>query len=303
MEKRALVIVNPSSGKEKAEEYANHIVEILKDRYKTITVKKTEGAGDAKRFASDATVEGYDLVIAMGGDGTVNEAVNGIAPHDRRPIFGIIPLGTVNDLGRALDIPLEPEDAVKVFGEEHLQTIDIAKIGDRYFASGMAIGKIPESIHEVSAEEKSKLGPVAYVIAGAKKLFEQEKISLKVSFDETEWSGELTALVISLTGSIGGMQDILPNAEFEDGKLHVLLIHDINLGEAAKLIPKLMSGKIAESENISYIATEKITIVPVGHENYISDIDGEEGPRVPFTVESLRSHIKVLVPSKEELNK
>ncbi len=300
MEKKALVIVNPSSGREKAEQYAEDVARILEKRYDTVTVRKTEGAGDARNFASEAAEEGYDLVVAMGGDGTVNEAVNGLAPHDKRPHFGIVPMGTVNDLARVLGISLDPEEAVNVFEEEHLQAIDIGRIGDRYFNNAMSLGDISESIYQVTPEEKSRLGPLAYLIAGAKKMLEQENIKVKLSYDGKTMDVELAALVVVLTGSIIGIQNVIPTADLEDGKLHIVLIHELNFTEGMKLLPKVFSGEVTESENVTYIVTDKISIESLSSEDYVSDIDGEEGPKLPFTVEALKSHIKILVPGEKE---
>jgi len=296
---KALVIVNPSAGKEKAVEYTDQIVEILEKRYEEVEVKKTEGAGDAKRFADSGTKEGVELIVAVGGDGTVNEAVNGIAPHEKRPKFAIIPMGTVNDLARVLQIPLDPEDAVEVLNEEHLQTIDIGKASDTYFTNALALGEIPESIHEVSAEEKSKLGTIAYLWAGAKKFFENEKIKVKVTAKEKDFEGELSAVVMSLTGQLAGIEDIFPEAKLADGKIHILLVHDLDLAKTSKMVPELLSKKITESDNLTYITTDKVTLESLGGKAYVSDVDGEEGPKLPFTVEVLKAHLEVLVPIKE----
>jgi len=296
---KALVIVNPSAGKEKAVEYTDHIIEILEKRYEKVEVKETKGAGDAKRFADTATKDGVELIVAVGGDGTVNEAVNGIAPHEKRPKFAIIPMGTVNDLARVLQIPLDPEDAMEVLHKEHLQAIDIGKASDTYFTNALALGEIPESIHEVSAEEKSKLGTIAYLWAGAKKLFENEKIKVKVTTKEKEFEGELSAVVMSLTGQLAGIEDIFPEAKLADGKIHILLVHDLDFAKTTKMVPELLSKKITESENMTYITTEKVTLETLGGKAYVSDVDGEEGPKLPFTVEVLKAHLDVLVPVKE----
>ena len=98
----------------------------------------------------------------MGGDGTVNEVINGLAPHDRRPIYGILPLGTVNDLSQALKIPQNVEKAIEMLGSAKVISIDSGKINNQYFGNVVAVGRVPEAIHEVSVEEKSKLGSLAY---------------------------------------------------------------------------------------------------------------------------------------------
>lgn len=297
--KKALVIVNPSSGKEKATEFKDQIVEVLNKQYEEVEVRETEGAGDAKRFADSATKEGVELIVAVGGDGTVNETVNGIASHEKRPKLAIIPMGTVNDLARVLQIPLDPEEAIKVLSTEHLRAIDLGKASDRYFTNSFSLGKISESVHEVSAEEKSKLGTLAYLWAGAKKLLENEKIHVKVITDEREFEGEISAVFMSLTGQLGGMGKVLSEAELSDGKIHILLIHELDLLETTKMLPELLSNTITESENVTYITTDKVTLEGLNGQTYVSDVDGEKGPALPLTIEILKAHLDVLVPEKE----
>ena len=102
----AMLIVNPSSGNEAAMTYQSRVEGKLKNHYDSVIVKFTEKAGDATRFARDAAENKLDLVMVMGGDGTVNEGVTGLAEQPHRPAFSFIPFGTVNDLARALGISL-----------------------------------------------------------------------------------------------------------------------------------------------------------------------------------------------------
>ena len=104
----------------------------------------------------------------MGGDGTVNEAVNGLAPHDKRPNFGFFPLGTVNDLARALAIPLDPKEAIESFAVDHTRKIDIGQVNQAYFTNVVAIGMIPAAINNVEVEEKPswEKWPILFLVYG-----------------------------------------------------------------------------------------------------------------------------------------
>lgn len=93
----------------------------------------------------------------MGGDGTVNETINSLAVAGKSVSFGFVPLGTVNDLVRAIGIPLDPEQAISMLSEAALVVLDIGKVNDRYFVSNVAAGAIPEVVEGVSAEEKNKI--------------------------------------------------------------------------------------------------------------------------------------------------
>jgi YegS/Rv2252/BmrU family lipid kinase len=294
MKKKALVIVNPSSGREKAKGYSEEVVRILKQQYESVDVRSTEKAGDATAFASEGVEDGYEAIIAMGGDGTVHEAVNGIAKHQERPHFGLIPMGTVNDLARVLGIPLDPEEAIRVLEDSVVMAVDIGKVNDRYFSNAIGIGSIPESIHDVSSEEKSRLGALAYYIAGAKRMADPERMEVTLEFDGYEWTGDISTIAVSLSGSLAGIRGIVPEANIQDGKLHILVVKDFGILDTLKMAPGILRGTITESDNVVYIQTEKIRIDAKGRELH-ANVDGEEGPLLPLEVEILPGYLEVLV--------
>ncbi len=167
------LIVNPSSGGEMASSYLELMETQLRNMFEEVTVKETGKQGDAMKFAYEAAKNGHEAVFCMGGDGTVNETINGLAAAGTDVSFGFVPLGTVNDLARALGIPLDPGQAIEMFETAVLLDLDIGKVNDRYFVSNVAAGAIPEAVEEVSVEQKTKLGPLAYFIEGGKALANQ----------------------------------------------------------------------------------------------------------------------------------
>ena len=152
---RCLVIINPVSGGGAARRYALDLQWKLSTLFETIEVKFTTGEGDATRFAKDACERGFDAVFCMGGDGTVNETVNGIAQGGFKSTFGFIPVGTVNDMSRALGIHQNPTQAIKRIDINQTRTIDIGRCNNRYFCNNIAAGVIPKVIEEVTPKEKS----------------------------------------------------------------------------------------------------------------------------------------------------
>jgi len=109
------LIINPSSGGEQAEKYEKMAAAKLQAIFETVEIVHTEKAGDAKAFAREAAEQQFEAVFVMGGDGTVNEGISGLAEQPYRPAFGFFPLGTVNDLARALGIPLDVEQTITGF--------------------------------------------------------------------------------------------------------------------------------------------------------------------------------------------
>ncbi|WP_099223594.1 diacylglycerol/lipid kinase family protein [Listeria costaricensis] len=294
---KALLIVNPSAGKEKSTDYQQKAEQALLKRFDEVVVKQTEKGGDATEFASKAAEEGLDAVIAMGGDGTLNETVNGLAPHDTRPAFGFVPLGTVNDLARSAGIPLKPEKAIKALETAKLMPMDIGKIDDQYFMNVLAIGMIAQAVDQVSVEQKTKFGSVAYFIEGLKAFNRHEMLHFQLAADEEDWEGDAALVVAGLTNSVGGMEKWAPEAKLDDGLLHVFILEKLDLLNAPGMIRQLVRGNLKESGGVRYIQTRELSLEATGNEITVN-VDGDPGPELPVKIEVLPSHLQILVPEK-----
>lgn len=291
---KVMIIINPSSGREKAGKILPKAEKALGDIYDEVSVRQTEGEGDATDFAKEACEERFDAVISMGGDGTVNEIVNGLGEQQHRPIFGIIPLGTVNDFARSLGIPLNPNTAIEILKDMHIKESDIGKINDRYFMNVLAVGAIAEATYNVSVDQKTRLGSFAYFIEGAKAMIKKNPFPLTVEHDQGSWMGEAHLLIATMTNSVGGFEQLAPEAEVNDGKLHTFIIKDLSLPFIVKIIPSLMKGEIKGHDEIEYIQTSKLNLSTT--DELAVNIDGDEGLPLPFQSNVLHKHLRLFVP-------
>lgn len=290
--KTALLIVNPSSGGEKAPEFQKQASEKLENYFDRVIVKETEKAGDATRFAREAAQAKFDSVFVMGGDGTVNEAISGLAPEAERPHFGFFPLGTVNDLARALGLPLDPAEAISHFSPERKRPLDIGQVNDSYFMNVVAIGTIPQAINDVAPEEKTRYGKLAYFINGLKELIHYQAYQFQLQLDKENKDISSTTILIGLTNSIGGFETLLPNAKVDDGLLHLVYLKDTHLLETVAALPQLVTGVTEESNQLGYETfTEGIIRLKDGELNI--NIDGDEGDSLPIHIKVLPSHLSV----------
>ncbi|WP_191560148.1 diacylglycerol/lipid kinase family protein [Metabacillus idriensis] len=295
--KQAMLIVNPSSGKEKGIEYTDYALDTMRKMGYETELRETKGAGDAMHFAREACDRKLDFVAAMGGDGTINEAINGMAEQEHRPLFGLIPLGTVNDFARALNIPLDPEEAIAILEHQHSRRIDVGKINDRYFINIVAVGALAEASFSTPVEQKTKLGPLAYILEGLKKMKEKQPFELRVQSDEGVWEGEALLMLVALTNSVGGFETIAPEAEVNDGKLHVMIIKDIALPQFLLLLPKIMTGDLGKSEHVEYLKVPYLEASSTY--KMIANIDGDEGNKLPIKAENLNRHLEIYVPKEQ----
>ncbi len=289
-----MFILNPSSGKELAGDFKEQTIETLTSMGFEVEVKETQGEGDATDFARLACEEKYDLVTAMGGDGTINEAVNGLAEQEHRPLFSLIPLGTVNDFARALGIPLDPARAIEGLKTAQPRFTDIAKAQNQYFMNILAVGQVAESVSNVSVEQKTKLGPLAYLIEGVKALTSEDETEVVVEHDNGTWSGNAVVVLVALTNSVGGFEKLAPDAQTDDGFLHVFIVKSKGLTAFIRMASAVLRGKIEEDPDVVVIKTEKVRIET--SKEMTCNLDGDEGCSTPIAVQILKKHIEVLVP-------
>ncbi|WP_373773776.1 YegS/Rv2252/BmrU family lipid kinase, partial [Weissella soli] len=169
MSKRARIIYNPTSGREAIRRDLVDILNVYEQAgYETSAFATTAAPNSALNEARRAAQAGFDLLVAAGGDGTINEVVNGIAPLEKRPMLAIIPAGTTNDYARALRIPREdPLESAKVVLQGKSALLDVGRANDTYFINIAAGGSISELTYSVPSKLKTMYGYLAYVVKGA----------------------------------------------------------------------------------------------------------------------------------------
>lgn len=292
--KRAVLIVNPSSGGEKAKSYEDQVHEKLTTFFDEVVVRHTEKAGDATAFAREVCEAKCHSIFAMGGDGTVSEAISGIAHQKHRPVFGFIPLGTVNDLARALGISLEPNDAIEELDFERIRPIDIGEINDKYFMNVVAIGAIPEAINAVESKDKTQWGALAYFGSAFKQMMNMKYRRFLLEIDGEKREIQSSTILIGLTSSIGGFSNLLPNAEVDDGALHIIYLKDSNMLDSIMAVPNLLGGVEESTKNLGYLKFKKARIQVLDTDDTLTvNVDGDEGDPLPISVSVLPSHIQV----------
>src|SRR5215813_4055724 len=258
-----------------------------------IEVRVTWEKGDARRFVSEAG--NVDLLIAAGGDGTLNEVVHGLMdlPRGARPSLAIAPLGTANDFATACGIPRDPEKALALCMKGTGVPIDVGKANDHWFINAASSGFGAEITATTSPELKRLLGPAAYTVMGAILAINLRHYQGKLILPDREITGSgLVAIVGNGRQSGGGIQ-VAPRACIDDGLLDVLVVRQISptaLLAAARELQQLP----ADGEYISYRQTPWLEVhseatIPV-------NLDGEPLSFSKVRYEVLPKAIQVIVP-------
>jgi len=175
--------MNPSSGRERGPGHLELLEARLKKRFEDVTIVMTAGDGDAERAAKMAAVDGCEALFVAGGDGTLNEAMNGLAAAGalRTIVVGIVPFGTGNDFAAALGIPLETEPALDVLLEGRELEVDLGEVNGRVFVNTSGGGFIAEVSAAVTPQLKTIAGRLAYLIGGAQVLLDFEPVGAAVT--------------------------------------------------------------------------------------------------------------------------
>ncbi|MEG0442764.1 MAG: diacylglycerol kinase family lipid kinase [Carnobacterium sp.] len=295
---KAMIVVNPSSGSEEAEKYVDQLKNELENQFDEMTVKVTTKAGDAMQFADEAAAQQYDALFLMGGDGTINEGINGIAKHGYRPCVGVIPLGTVNNFARALEIAMQPEEAIAGMKTAIRRKIDIGKVNETYFVSTVSVGPIPESVQEVDVDSKTKFGPLAYVFQGLKALNDERTTLFELTVDGETWEERFSMVLVALSNSVTGIGTVFSSAEIDDGYLQLLGLRETTAVEKLALIPELFRDSEDYSNKLFLKKFKKATLSTKGTESFVCTVDGDSGPTFPIEVEVFHNYISVFAPHR-----
>ncbi len=298
--KRARIIYNPTSGRELIKRHLPEVLEKLERAGYETSCHATTGAGDATNAARIAVERKYDLVVAAGGDGTINEVVNGLAEQEYRPTLGIIPVGTTNDFARAIGVPRNIDGACNVIIEGNSVPIDIGRINDRYFVNIAGGGRLTELTYEVPSKLKTMLGQLAYYLKGMEMLPSIRPTEVSIEYDGKLFEGEIMLFLVSLTNSVGGFEKLAPDSSLNDGLFDLLILKKVNLADFIKVATLAIRGEHINDSHVIYTKANRVKVNPT--EKMQINLDGEYGGLLPGEFVNLFQHINVLV-SKEKAEK
>lgn len=263
--RRACLILNPRAGVDAAADYADIIRAGLRARYDEIPIVLTARSGDGEQAAKQALEAGCETLFVGGGDGTLNEVVNGIAATPgalKHVTFGVIPLGTGNDFAAALGIPDDVESALDVLLAGRTRNIDLGCVNGRVFANISGGGYIAEVSEAVTPQMKSIAGRLAYLVGGAQALWEFEPVGAVVTGEPgaTRFATRLYAFAICNSRLIGGGKLIAPHAIIDDGLLDVCIIDEMPALEFVALLREVAQGTHTSDPRVRYLRATRLTL-------------------------------------------
>jgi diacylglycerol kinase (ATP) len=294
---KACIIVNPNAGS--AED--RHVLEEKLGARPETSIQLTEREGHAEELAREAVLAGAGLVVAAGGDGTLNEVINGLSADFGRARLGLLPLGTGNDFARSINVPADLDGALAILEQGRVRTLDVARATlagkSRYFIN-VSAGGFSGEVSEKAAEAKERWGPLAYMRAALGALPELKAFTGRITLNGTETLEiETYNVVVSNGRFVASGIPVAPQAVLDDGLLDVMIAPAATLPQLAVLVPTVLLGRHIDSDLLIFRKAARVEIdcePPM-----IFNVDGEIVGEAPARFEVLPRVLEVVVGPDE----
>ena len=295
--KKLLLIVNPKAGKLAAKAVFYEIIQAFALNGFLVTTYITRAAGDASSMAKSATESGeYDLLVCLGGDGTLNETVNGILQSGKSIPLGYIPTGSTNDIANSLEIAADPIAAAKnIAGTENKVILDAGRFNrERFFAYTASFGAFTSTAYSVPQEMKNTFGHFAYLLAGIKDIASIKPYRVTVESGNETFTGDYIFGTVANSFSLAGLIKFdRKKVDLNDGLFEVLLVKQPeNMGQLNKIVAGAFGSDFSDKEVFTFFKTDKISFEMPEDANWTLDGEFAEG-RQHILIENVKSAIEL----------
>jgi len=296
-------VINPNSGNGNAGLIWRDIRRHLNSYGIKFDFSKTKEPNHATSITLDAVSEGFRSIICVGGDGTLNEVVNGILTQSEilssEINLGMIPTGTGNDWCRSHNIPSNPEEALHLIIKNKIQRQDIGRViylnennKQRYFANVAGFGFDAVVANNVNKDKQmGKSGIVLFVKNLLKSLMTGKSEDLQICIDNEEFSMKVFTMAVGIGRYNGGGMMQLPDAEINDGLLDITVISDISKFDVLRYAPLLFNGKFVKHPKVFCYRGNEVTISSAS--SFPIEVEGESAGSLPVKIEIIPSALSV----------
>ena len=290
---RVLILFNPTAGQ------ANNLISVLEsaaDRWRDhgwqVDLRPTRRAGDATHLAREAAAQGYQIVVAAGGDGTVNEVVNGLV--GTQTALGVLPIGTVNIWAREMGLPMDLQRSAIAFLQARLEQIDLGQVGDRYFLLMAGVGFDAAVTATIRSAEKKRFGAIAYVIQALQLAQKFEGVRAHIRIDGKRIRGRVLMVVIGNSQLYGGVVKLTAHAVLNDGLLDVCVIKGRTMLTAPLRLLSIFLRHYDRDPEVNYYRAQRVQVL--GRKVLPVQVDGDYLGMTPMSFQVVPKSLWVLVP-------
>ncbi len=292
---RFCLIANPTSGNGNGKIYLERAKQLLDARGINYAVKETQYPNHATKLAKEAVDEGFDVIVAVGGDGTLHETAMSVVHTDR--ILGLLPCGTGNDYARPLGIPTNAEAAIEILINGENRVVDAGEANDTVFFNIAGYGFDVDVLdYTEQFKPKCRKGETAYRLGCLKAVLGLKLRRSTLTFPDGTIERNVLMAAAGVGTHFGGGMNVLPESDMSDGLLDVCIAHDVNRITVLGLLPKFIKGKHVGLKCITYRKATEVSVVcdPVSR----IEVDGERMDGTPVTFRVLPGALKIRAPKK-----
>lgn len=292
--RKLLMIVNPRAGRSKSRGPLFDAAAILSQAGYLLSIRQTAAAGDAAEIAAR---EGgaYDVVVAVGGDGTLNEVISGLMRLEKRPPLGYLPQGSTNDFAASLHVSGKPAVAAEALAARAPRQLDIGRWNDRNFVYVASFGAFTKSSYSAPQSAKNALGHFAYILEGMKDLDTLRPYRIRLTADGEVLDGDYLFGAVCNSTSIGGLMKLDPErVVLDDGKFEMLLIPNPRTALDLQNLVLALLNQQYDREGLVFRHVSAIHLETA--ESLPWSLDGEYAPSLPVVeIQNCRQALTVLL--------
>jgi diacylglycerol kinase (ATP) len=293
LQPRVLIVFNPQAGQGVMLQQAlEQAAQIWRQQQWQVELQPTRWAGDATFWAAQAAAQGYDLVVAAGGDGTVNEVANGLVGTPTA--LAVLPVGTVNIWARELGLPMDVARSATAFLKAQLKSVDLGKAGDRHFLLMAGVGFDAAVTAGVCPQEKKRFGAIAYIKQALHLAWRWRGVRSLIRIDGRRVRGRILMVVIGNSQLYGGVFKMTAHATIDDGRLDVCVIKGRNLLTAPLRLLSIFTRRYNLDPKVEYYRATRVSIQ--GKRTLPVQVDGDYLGKTPMNFEVVPAGLWVLVP-------
>lgn len=294
---RIFVILNPVAGHSDLPQFYQLVNDCVERHGCEYKVYETGPDDDLAQVARRAVAEGYEIVAAAGGDGTVSAVANALIQTDIP--LGIIPVGTGNQLAREVSIPIEIKGALDLIAGEHsFRCIDVGRLKDRFLLLNVSVGLSPRMMQEADHETKQSFGFAAYLWIFFKELLGLHSLPFRLKIDDRPYRVWATELLVANAGGLGtAFVRWGSNIRIDDGQFNVCIVHAHTLWHYIKLAWDILFRNTERNPYIDIIPARQTISIRTARPMAVQ-ADGEVIGQTPVDVEIMPSALKLIVPAE-----
>ena len=286
-------IYNPFSGEKEILKYLDYLIYSYQKKSFTVIPYRLGFDRDISEAFTDID-DTFDHILISGGDGTVNEVVNGMKKLNIDLPIGVIPAGTANDFAHLIGMPQSIRYSIDAILNSEVSLVDLGKANNKYFVNIFSCGLFTEVSQKTPTEYKNTFGKLAYYFTGIKELPNFKTLDLSIKSKNLNYEGS-SILFFVFNGRTAGNLEVAHDSTVDDGYLDVIIIPADNILEKLSILPHLLNkNNTSYPKGIIHFKTDEIEIDVKNSNEYTTDIDGEQGPKFPIKITCEKNSLKVL---------